>query len=151
MANKSNSEVKNPKLIEAMRQMQRNDNEKTRGAFAAALMESRTLSPIITQTVVEKDGPSTRIKFEALRSNEGDKYYMAFTDMDEYGKWNDDGTHNHALIMTMEDFGNILIRTPSDAKGFVINPYGENITISKKVLLSLLQQWEAQMNSKKNK
>lgn len=29
-----------------------------------------------------------------------------------------------ALIMTMEDFGNILIRQVNDLKGFVINPYG---------------------------
>lgn len=148
MANKSNTEVKNPTLIEAMRQMRRNDNEKTRGEFAAALMESRMLSPIITQTKIDENGPSTRVKFEELRSDRGGNYYMAFTDMDEYGKWNDDATHNHALIMTMQDFGHILLRTPSDAKGFVINPYGENITISKKVLLSLLQQHEAQMHKK---
>ncbi|MGN0158099.1 MAG: SseB family protein [Brotaphodocola sp.] len=149
MVKKSNAEVKNPKLIEAMRQMRRSDNEKTRSEFASALMEAHLLSPIIAQTVItEKDGPSTRIKFEALRSDQGGKYYMAFTDMDEYGKWNDDATHNRALIMTMEEFGHILIRTPNDAKGFVINPYGENITIGKSLLLSLLQQHEAQMNKK---
>lgn len=150
MANKSNQEVKNPKLIEAMSRMRRKDDEKTRGEFAAALMEARLLSPIIAQTVItEKGGPSTRIKFEALRSDQGGKYYMAFTDMDEYGKWNDDATHNRALIMTMEEFGHVLIRTPNDAKGFVINPYGENIIISKSLLLSLLQQREAQMKKKK--
>ncbi len=151
MFNKSNEEVKNPKLIEAMRHLARKDNEQTRNEFAAALMESRLLSPVIAQTVItEKDGPSTRIKFEALRSDKGGKYYMGFTDMDEYGKWNDDETHNRALIMTMEEFGHVLIRTPNDAKGFVINPYGENIVISKSLLLSLLQQREAMM-SKKNR
>lgn len=151
MFNKSNNEVKNPKLIEAMRHMARKDNEQTRNAFATALMEAKLLSPVITQTVItEKNGPSTRIKFEAIRNDKGEKYYMGFTDMDEYGKWNDDQTHNRALIMSMEEFGHILIRTPSDAKGFVINPYGENIVINKSLLLSLLQQREAMM-SKKNK
>ncbi len=150
MFKKSNEEVKNPKLIEAMRHLARKDNEQNRNAFAAALMESRLLSPVITQTMIDKDGPSTRIKFEALRNDKGAKYYMGFTDMDEYGKWNDDETHNRALIMTMEEFGHILLRTPNDAKGFVINPYGENVVISKALLLSLLQQREAMME-KKNK
>lgn len=31
-----------------------------------------------------------------------------------------DGSHDQALIMTMEDFGNILIRQVNDLKGFVI-------------------------------
>jgi hypothetical protein len=67
---------------------------------------------------------------------------MAFTDMDEYNKWNEDGTHDRALIMTIQDFGNILIRNINDLKGFVINPYGENVSISKGLLLSILQQHE---------
>ena len=48
----------------------------------------------------------------------------------------------------MEDFGNILIRQVNDLKGFVINPYGENISISKQLLLSLLQQHETKMREK---
>lgn len=50
--------------------------------------------------------------------------------------------------MTMEDFGNILIRQVNDLKGFVINPYGENISITKQLLLSLLQQHETKMREK---
>ncbi len=65
-----------------------------------------------------------------------------------YSKWNEDGSHDQALIMTMEDFGNILIRQVNDLKGFVINPYGENISISKQLLLSLLQQHETKMREK---
>ena len=91
---------------------------------------------------MEQSGPATRIKFEDIQNTEGDRYYLAFTDMEEYNKWNEDGTHGQALIMTMEDFGNILIRNINDLKGFVINPYGENVSISKGLLLSLLKQQE---------
>ena len=69
--------------------------------------------------------------------------------MDEYSKWNQDGTHDQALIMTMEEFGHILIRQVNDLKGFVINPYGENVSISKELLLSLLKQREARNNEKR--
>lgn len=145
--NTSSEEIRNPELIKAMRAMLQQNTEKTRSHMAAVLMESRLLSPIEQQTVLtEREGPSSRIRFEDIKNAEGDKYYLAFTDMNEYNKWNEDGSHGHALIMTMEDFGTILIRNINDLKGFVINPYGENVSISKHLLLSLLKQKEAREN-----
>ena len=150
MNNESAENIKNPKLVEAMRQVLRSDNEESRSKLAAALMDSRLLSPIERQTVLtEKTGPSTRIRFEDIQNTEGEKFYLAFTDLNEYEKWNDDESHIQALIMTLEDFGNILIRNINDLKGFVINPFGENISISKSLLLSLLKQREAKMNSRR--
>lgn len=150
MKNQSSENIRNPKLVMAMRQMIANDCEETRSKMAAALVESKLLSPIETQKILtENKGPSTRIRFEDIQNTNGEKYYLAFTDMDEYAKWNEDETHNQALIMTIEDFGNILIRNVNDLKGFVINPYGENVSISKKLLLSLLKQNEAKRMSRK--
>lgn len=141
MNNQSAESIRNPELVAAMRAMVKHDTQQNRSRMAAALVEAKLLSPIQTQTVLtEKEGPSTRIRFEDIRNTEGDSYYMAFTDIDEYNKWNDDEKHNQALIMTIEDFGKILIRSINDLKGFVINPYGENISISKGLLLSLLKQ-----------
>lgn len=143
MNNQSAESIRNPELVAAMRAMVKYDTQQNRSRMAAALAEAKLLSPIQTQTVLtEKEGPSTRIRFEDIRNTEGDSYYMAFTDIDEYNKWNDDEKHNQALIMTIEDFGKILIRSINDLKGFVINPYGENISISKGLLLSLLKQKE---------
>lgn len=141
--NPSADNITNPKLVQAMQDVVKNDNAYTRGLMAAALMNAKLLSPIQKETVLmEQSGPATRIKFEDIQNTEGDRYYLAFTDMEEYNKWNEDGTHGQALIMTMEDFGNILIRNINDLKGFVINPYGENVSISKGLLLSLLKQQE---------
>ena len=143
MNNQSAESIRNPELVAAMRAMVKHDTQQNRSRMAAALVEAKLLSPIQTQTVLtEKEGPSIRIRFEDIRNTEGDSYYMAFTDIDEYNKWNDDEKHNQALIMTIEDFGKILIRSINDLKGFVINPYGENISISKGLLLSLLKQKE---------
>lgn len=150
MNNQSTEHIRNPKLVAAMRDMVNHNTEATRGRMAEILMDSKLLSPVERQTVItEAAGPSTRIRFEDIQNTEGEKYYLAFTDLDEYAKWNDDEKHNSALIMTMEDFGNLLIRNINDLKGFVINPYGENVSISKQLLLSLLKQREAR-NSKEN-
>lgn len=150
MNNQPAESIKNSELVAAMRAMVKHDSPQNRSRMAAALAEAKLLSPIQTQTVLmEKEGPSTRIRFEEIRNTEGDSYYLAFTDIDEYNKWNDDESHNQALIMRLEDFGNILIRNINDLKGFVINPYGENISISKELLLSLLKQKENKMKSRR--
>lgn len=147
--NQKSETVKNPKLVAALQELKKHDDFITRSHVAAALMEARMLSPIQKQTVLtENKGPSTWIRFEDITNTKGEKYYLAFTDMDEFSKWNEDGSHDQALIMTMQDFGNILIRQANDLKGFVINPFGENISISKKLLLSLLQQHETKMRGK---
>ncbi len=142
--NQSSENIRNPKLVQAMRDVLNNDNPYSRSVMAEALMEARLLSPVCKQTILtEMSGPSMRVKVEDITNTEGEKYYLAFTDMDEYAKWNEDGSHGNALIMTMEDFGNILIRQVNDLKGFVVNPFGENVSISKELLLSLLKQHEA--------
>lgn len=144
MNSQSAESVKNSELVSAMRAMVKHDSPQNRSRMAAALVKARLLSPIQTQTVLtEKEGPSTRIRFEDIQNTQGDSYYLAFTDIDEYNKWNSEEKHNEAMIMTIEDFGNILIRNINDLKGFVINPYGENISISKELLLSLLKQKES--------
>lgn len=150
MNNQTAKDIKNPDLVAAMQAMQKHNDSGTLSRMAAALVNSRLLSPILKETVLtEKSGPSTRVKFEDIQNTEGDKYYLAFTDLDEYEKWNQEGTHNEALIMTLEDYGNILIRNINDLKGFVINPYGENVSISKSLLLSLLKQHEAMQSTHK--
>lgn len=151
MSQQTNEQVNNPGLVAAMREMVKNNNEYTRGKMAEALMDAKLLSPVERQTLLlEKSGPSTRIRFEEIKNTEGHSYYMAFTDLDEYNKWNEDGSHGNALIVTMEDFGNLLIRSINDFKGFVINPYSENVSISKDLLLSLLKQREARQHANKS-
>ncbi len=149
--NKSNDQkVRNPQLVMAMRAVNNSNTASSRSRMAAELMNARLLSPIQSETVLmEKSGPSHRIRFEDITNTSGEKFYLAFTDMEEYDKWNQDGTHDRALIMTMEDFGHILIRTVNDLKGFVINPCGENISISKDLLLSLLKQREMRQMQEK--
>lgn len=145
-----NEEIRNPKLVAAMQAMLKHDNEQTRSQMAAELLDSRLLSPVQQQTILtEQSGPAKRVRFMDIKNTEGDKYYLAFTGLDEYAKWNDEDKHNEAMIMTLDDFGNILIRQLNGLKGFVVNPYGENISISKDLLLSLLKQREAKMEAER--
>lgn len=145
----NNEEVRNPELKKVLGYMNENNSFYNRSRMAHLLTEARLLSPIRQEVVLmEKAGPANRIKFEDITDVNGGKFYLAFTDMDEYNKWNEDGSHDHALIMTLQDFGKLLIRNVNDFVGFVINPYGENVCITKKLLLSILQQHETKMMEK---
>lgn len=55
------------------------------------------------------------------------KYLMAFTDWDEYYKWNNTYKRPKGLIMTYYDY--LRVMDTMDLKGFVINPYGCNWVI----------------------
>ncbi len=143
-------QIKNPNLVEAMNVMLKEDTDKNRSNMAEALLESLLIAPVDKEKVLlEKKGPSTRMRLKEILNTKGEKYAMAFTDLDEYAKWNEDGNSTEALSVTMDDLGNILLRTPNEYKGFVINPYGENVSISKQLLLSLLKQRDIQKMKKR--
>lgn len=143
-------EIRNPKLVLAMRKMASDNSPKNRSEMAEILMDSCLISPAEKEvTLLEKAGASTRVRFADIVNDKGEKYYLAFTDLDEYAKWNVKQKHNEALSMTMNDFGTILIRNINDLKGFVINPFGENVSITKQQLLSLLKQREAREKANK--
>ena len=81
--NQNSENVKNPKLVAALQEVLKHDDFLTRSHMAAALMEAHLLSPIQKQTsLTEKKGPSTWIRFESIMNTAGEKYYLAFTDME---------------------------------------------------------------------
>ncbi len=137
----SQEKIENPELIRTMRAMRENNTASNRSRMAAALMDARLISPVKNETLmVAADGPVNRTRFEEITNTEGDRYYLAFTDFREYNKWNRDGSHRNVAVMDIEDFGDILVRTLNEVSGFVINPFGENVSITKSLLLSLLRQ-----------
>ncbi len=141
MYSASDGEIKNPGLIRAMRAMRENNTASNRSRMASALMDARLLSPVRSENLyVAAEGPTHRVKFEEISNTKGDRYYLAFTDFREYNKWNRDGRHRDAVVMDIEDYADILLRTLNEVSGFVINPFGENVSISKSLLLSLLRQ-----------
>ncbi len=144
MNTSSDERVENPDLVRAMRAMIRSNTASNRSRMASALMDARLLSPVKEETLmVGAAGPSHRIRFEEIVNTKGERFYLAFTDYREYNKWNRDGSHKNALVVDIEDFGDVLVRTLNEVTGFVINPFGENVAISRELLLSLLRQREA--------
>jgi len=61
-----------------------------------------------------------------------ESFFMAFTDWEELRKWS--AEKEQALISTYEDLKTLVEKDVQKVKGFVINPYGQNIVITPELI-----------------
>lgn len=138
----SNGPVLNTRLVNAMQEMLEDNNERTRSKMINALMNATLLSPVIRQIAVteeaQKEG-AARMRFTLLSNTKGEKYYMAFTDWAALNKWKKE-KGQQVVHMDFDDFAAVVTRKDNNVAGFVINPFSENITIPKEMVISLKKQ-----------
>lgn len=144
----SNGPVLNTRLVNAMQEMLKDNNERTRGKMVSALMGSTLLSPVIRQIAVTDEAAkqgNARFSFTMIQNDKGEKYFMGFTDWASLNKWKKE-PGQQVVHMEFDDFASIVLRKGSNMAGFVINAYGENVTISRDLILSLKKQKEEKNN-----
>jgi len=115
-----NHGVNNPGLLDAMRLMSREDNTKSRGLFYQELLKGTFLVPLADVSQVLADGtiPEGRVDFVMARSDEGNLYMLAFTDMWAIRKWKPLARGRTAVMP-----GKVMFRTAVEngIEGIVIN------------------------------
>lgn len=126
----------NPRLTAAMKAMQEHNTEETRSKVAAELMEAKLLAPIQRQTNLVSS--EERVRFRLIQNEKKEKYYMVFSDMSQLYKWNK-GLKQDTVQVMFGDLVKLMEENPSTA-GFVVNPMGENVTITKTLANSLWKQ-----------
>ena len=147
-------EIKNPDLVAAIEKMQDDNTTENINKMIDEVMKAKFILPAkVTpkteakttngQTVMQQ---STQVQFRLLENGNKEKIFGVFTDTDELFKWKD--TQNAQKVVTdFDSIAQMVMDPQADVKGFVINPYGENVSISKGLLLSLLKQQEAKRNA----
>ena len=147
-------EIKNPNLVAAIEKMQDDNTTENINKMIDEVMKAKFILPAkVTpkteakttngQTVMQQ---STQVQFRLLENGNKEKFFGVFTDTDELFKWKD--TQNAQKVVTdFDSIAQMVMDPQADVKGFVINPYGENVSISKGLLLSLLKQQEAKRNA----
>ena len=145
--------LKNQDLIMAYRLMQYNATPERQAEFMQEVVKARFLAPASfdPEPEEEEDGklklkPDTKVMFPEVSSNEGKKYFPAFSDYKSAQKWElKDGQR---LVPTnFEDYAVMILRD-ENAAGFVINPFDENIRIDRNVIIALKQQQAAFIKQK---
>ena len=89
-----NKTVSNPMLVGALELMKAEDTPAHRNMFMGELTKASFLTPAIIEPAPTEDAegklvlaPNSKVQFPMLNTPDGAKFFMAFTDAAEYGKW----------------------------------------------------------------
>lgn len=139
------SQITNPKLVKVLKNLE--TNSKTE--FINELFEAKFLCPvvlgngIVLKNNAEKTtlGEDSAVQLIGLTSTIGKTYLMAFTDWNEFSKWNKKSGQK-TLIFSYADYHRIILQGDSLYEGFVINPFSENIVLSKSFIKDISQSYQ---------
>lgn len=144
-----NKPVSNPMLVGAMELVNAEDTPEHRNIFLTEVMKAVFLAPVVLTPapVADEQGlfhlqPGSQIQFPMLKAPDGRQFFMAYTDWEELRKWkNEDNQQTFALRLL--DFAEMLFKQNdrgeiNPAAGFVINPYGSNMAMTKELVATLL-------------
>ncbi|WBT00413.1 enhanced serine sensitivity protein SseB C-terminal domain-containing protein [Lacticaseibacillus paracasei] len=112
--------VQNPQLIHLIQLLRADQNDETQAAFYAALKTAKFMLPVGTT----RDGDPTIVM---ITDDQGQDFLPIFTDQANFGKSPD---HDQYAIATINDCANFLYED-HDIQGVAINPYGENMLLSR--------------------
>ena len=144
-----NTKVTNPELLEAIEQMQADNNPDTVNYMIDCVMEAKFITPGLVSkprniAKTDKNGATvmqqeTQVQFQLIENNNKEKFFPAFTDDDEKNKW-DGAKGRDNVIMTFDSYAQVLGEQGCEVMGFVINPFGKSVAFPKPMVISLKQQ-----------
>ena len=125
--------ITNPKLLEVMRTLKKCAEEKTNPEpqyqvdYIDNLMEARLLAPVTVTDMSGENENQMKVQFSHLTNPQNEKYFMVFTDMETMQKNINDISKICVIAVTYKDLSAMLSQPKCAMKGFVINPFTENI------------------------
>ena len=120
-----------------------------RQMFLDELQKAKFLSPVVIDPVPVPDengrvtiARDAKVQFPMLSTEDGRKFFMAFTDWTELKRWRDE-ENQQTFAMNFDDYAGMLLRKDaqgniSPALGFVINPFGGNIVVTREMVASMI-------------
>lgn len=163
-----NKTVSNPMLVGTIELMKEEDTPAHRKLFMGELVKAEFLSPAVVQPAPKEgeDGklaliPGSKVQFPMLVTPDGKKFFMAFTDTQEYDKWKEKNPQGPdrgegeapgempVFALKIDDYAAMVLRKDAQgnicpALGVVINPFGSNIVLPREMLAGLLSARAAQ-------
>lgn len=129
-----NKPVANPKLVEIMNKFLNDRSTENEIALIESISQANFLTPIILDGEIENGvlKKDSNISFKMITNTANESFFIAFTDWEELGKWSKD--KEQTLITSYEDLKDMVLKDATAIKGFVINPYGQNIVITPELM-----------------
>lgn len=145
-----NKPVSNPMLVGTIELMREDDTPEHRNMFVDELIKANFLSPALIdpEPAADAEGKLTiasgsKVQFPLLTAPDGKKFFMAFTDVSEYDKWQEKTRPLPTFSLKFDDYAAMLLHKSSEvnapqAFGFVINPAGCNIIVPKEMVANII-------------
>lgn len=154
-----NKSVSNPMLMGAIELMKAEDTPDHRNMFVGELAKASFLSPVIVDPAPTEDGEGklvlaqgSKVQFPMLTAAEGMRFFMAFTDLTEYEKWQSKNPEQKLpyFALKIEDYASMVLRRDAKgnicpALGIVVNPFGANIIVPREMLAGMMSAKAAQV------
>ena len=151
-----NKSVSNPMLMGAYELMKAEDTPEHRNMFTQEMVKATFLSPAVIEPAPAEDAegkltisPGSKVQLPMLSTNNGSRFFMAFTDEAEYDKWREKNQKYPTFALKLEEYAAMILRRDPNgnicpALGVVINPYGANVIVPREMLANIMSVRAAQ-------
>lgn len=145
-----NKPVSNPMLVGCFQLLIAEDTVEHRNMLVNELQNANLLAPAMIEPAPEEDAegnlrliPGSKIQFPLLITPDGKQFFMGFTDDIEYQKWVAQNQPLPTFALRFDDYVGMMLNKDamgniSQALGFVINPYGVNLIVSKDMIAGIM-------------
>lgn len=137
------NDIINPALMLAISRMKENNNTATQNKMVEEAMNARFLVPCVvkfkpgTEKEVERNPGNTIVNFNMMKTTSDDMYFIAFTDMGELKKWQDNENQN-VMVMSFDDLAGLVLNSQGKSAGFAINPSTTNVAFRKEIIETII-------------
>lgn len=138
-------------LVGCIELMKAEDTPEHRNMFITELTKALLMSPAIVEPepVADENGEikpaaGTKLQFPMLSAPDGRKFFMAFTDIKEFEKWQEKAEKKLPYFaLKFEDYAAMLLHKDAQGRvspglGFVINPMGANIIVPREMVANIM-------------
>lgn len=156
-----NKPVSNPMLVGSIELMRAEDTAEHRNMFVGELAKASLLAPAVVDPAPLEgaDGkpalaPGSKVQFPLFPTQDGNKFFMAFTDTAEFEKWQEKNPNQKNqqypfFALKLEDFAALILRRDPKgnicpALGMLINPAGAGIVVPREMLAGIMSAKVAQ-------
>lgn len=131
----------NPELVAAIEKFRTERNASNEQNMLSAVRVAKFVAPVqmdeLPQNLNLKQGEThqAQVKFVMIQ-RDGKKFFPLFTDQGELARWTNIPEHK-TILLTFEQYCNMVAQEGSDAEGIVINPFGAALPMPKAQIMGM--------------
>ena len=149
--------LENEELIAAMEAFKKAPSPEAQSRLVNEALRAKYFAPV---EVIDKDGvplqgsgkmqipKDAKFNFKLIKNADGDEFFMLFTDIKEFQKWNKN-EQIKTIVVVFPQMAQLTMKRADVVKGFVINPMSENIIFDQQNLQNILNTINRQLAQQK--